>query len=50
VLFCQDHKFYTQANGMSTAKSPEGMLELEMVNDLKQVDDAIRDYWGLGGD
>ena len=47
VLFCQDHKFYTQANGMSTAKSPEGMLELEMVNDLKQVDDAIREYWGL---
>jgi hypothetical protein len=47
VIYCQDHKFYTQANGMSTAKSPEGMLELEMVNDLKQVDDAIRDYWGL---
>lgn len=47
VLFCQDHKFYTQSNGMSTAKSPEGMLELEMVNDLKQVDDAIRSYWGL---
>lgn len=47
VLFCQDHKFYTQANGMSTAKSPEGMLELEMVNDLKQVDDAIRSYWGV---
>ena len=47
VLFCQDHKFYTQSNGMSTAKSPEGMLELEMVNDLKQVDDAIREYWGL---
>ena len=49
VIYCQDHKFYTQANGMSTAKSPEGMLELEMVNDLKQVDDAIREYWGLGG-
>lgn len=47
VLFCQDHKFYTQSNGMSTAKSPENMLELEMVNDLKQIDDAIRDYWGL---
>lgn len=47
VIYCQDHKFYTQANGMSTAKSPEGMLELEMVNDLKQVDDAIREYWGL---
>lgn len=50
VIYCQDHKFYTQSNGQSTAKTPEGMLELEMVNDLKLVDDAIRDYWNLGGD
>lgn len=50
VIYCQDHKFFTQSNGQSTAKTPEGMLELEMVNDLKQVDDAIRDYWNLGGD
>ena len=49
VIYCQDHKFYTQSNGQSTAKTPEGMLELEMVNDLKQVDDAIRSYWSLGG-
>ena len=47
VIYCQDHKFFTQSNGQSTAKTPEGMLELEMVNDLKLVDDAIRDYWGL---
>ena len=47
VIYCQDHKFFTQSNGQSTAKTPEGMLELEMVNDLKQVDDAIRSYWGL---
>lgn len=50
VLYCQDHKFFTQANGMSTAKSPEGMFELEIPNDLKFVDDSIRNYYQLGGD
>lgn len=50
VLFCQDHKFYTQSAGMSTAKSPEGMFEDEEIpNDLKMVDNAIRDYYGLNG-
>lgn len=49
VIYCQDHKFYTQANGMSTAKTPEGMFELEIPNDLKAVDVAIRDYYGLNG-
>ena len=48
VLYCQDHKFYTQANGQSTAKSPEGMFELEIPNDLKAVDSAIREYYGMG--
>lgn len=47
VLFCQDQKFFTQSNGQSVAKSPEGMFELEIPNDLKAVDDAIRDYYGL---
>ena len=47
VLYCQDHKFFTQANGQSTAKSPEDMFELEIPNDLKMVDDAIRAYYGL---
>jgi hypothetical protein len=47
VLYCQDQKFYTQANGQSVAKSPEGMFELEIPNDLKAVDVAIRDYYGL---
>lgn len=47
VLYCQDHKFYTQANGQSTAKSPEGMFELEIPNDLKFVDSAIREYYGM---
>ena len=47
VLYCQDHKFYTQANGISTAKSPEDMFELEINNDLKMVDDTIRTYYGM---
>ena len=47
VLYCQDHKFYTQANGQSTAKSPEDMFELEIPNDLKAVDTAIRKYYGM---
>ena len=47
VIYCQDHKFYTQTNGQSTAKTPEGMLDLEIPNDLKAVDDAIREYYGV---
>lgn len=47
VLYCQDHKFFTQANGQSTAKSPEGMFELEIPNDLKAVDTTIREYYGM---
>lgn len=47
VLYCQDHKFYTQSNGQSTAKSPEDMFELEIPNDLKFVDTAIREYYGI---
>lgn len=47
VLFCQDHKFYTQSNGQSTAKSPEGLFELEIPNDLKFVDSKIREYYGM---
>lgn len=49
VLFCEDHKFFTQSNGQSTAKTPEDMFELEIPNDLKAVDVAIREYYGLGG-
>jgi len=47
VLYCQDYKFYTQSNGQSVAKSPEGMFELEIPNDLKFVDKTIREYYGL---
>jgi hypothetical protein len=47
VLYCQDNKFFTQANGQSVAKTPEGMFELEIPNDLKFVDTTIRDYYGM---
>ena len=49
VIYCQDHKFFTQSNGQSTAKTPEDMFELEIPNDLKAVDSAIREYYGMGG-
>ena len=50
VLYCQDHKFFTQSNGQSTAKTPEGLFDtVEIPNDLKAVDVAIREYYGLNG-
>lgn len=50
VLYCQDHKFFTQSNGISTAKTPEDMFPLEIPNDLKYVDSTIRSYYGFGVD
>lgn len=47
VIYCQDHKFFTQANGQSTAKTPEGMFDLEIPNDLKLVDTKIREYYEM---
>ena len=47
VLFCEDQKFFPQSNGQSTAKTPEDMFELEIPNDLKFVDEKIREYYGL---
>ncbi len=48
VLYCADQKFFTQANGQSSAKTPEDMFEsIEIPNDLKAVDTAIRTYYGL---
>lgn len=48
VLYCQDHKFFTQANEISTAKTPEGMFaDIEVPNDLALVDKAIREYWNI---
>ena len=39
--------FLTQSDGFTTAKSPEGMFELKIPNDLKAVDTRIREYWDL---
>lgn len=51
VLLCSvegtEHYFITQSDGYTTAKSPEGMLELRMPNDLKAVDTSIREYYGM---
>lgn len=45
------HYFLTQGTGTDISKSPEGMFEeLKIENNLKSVDDRIRDYWNLGGD
>ena len=45
-----NYKFVTQSDGTTTAKSPMGMFEKEIDNDLKFVDDTIREYWGLKGE
>jgi hypothetical protein len=51
VLMCRctakEHWFETQSDGQTCAKSPEGMFEFKIPNDLKAVDSAIRDYYGL---
>ena len=51
VLLCetdgQAHKFITQSDGYTTAKSPMDMFPLEIDNDLKLVDTTIREYWDL---
>jgi len=51
VLLCKGekdrHYFETQSNGLSTAKSPMKMFPPEIDNDLKLVDDTIREYYGM---
>lgn len=51
VLLCktdgQEHYFETQSDGYSTCKSPMGMFDLRIDNDLKMVDDKIREYYEL---
>ena len=39
--------FVTNYDGHNLAKSPMGMLEPVIDNDLKAVDATMRDYWGL---
>jgi len=41
------YKFITQSNGHTTCKSPMEMFDLQIDNDLKFVDDKIREYWEL---
>ncbi len=49
VLMCQtdgqNHRFITQSDGYTTAKSPMDMFPAEIDNDLKAVDQRIREYW-----
>ena len=51
VLLCQadgqSHSFITQSDGHTTCKSPMDMFDLEIDNDLKAVDERIREYYGL---
>lgn len=54
VLLCQvegnEHFFVTNSDGTNPAKSPMEMFEMRIPNDLKLVDNAIREYWELGGE
>ena len=44
----KDHYFVTQSDGTSTAKSPFGLFkDTKIPNDLREVDSAVREYWGL---
>lgn len=51
VLICQaegnEHFFITNSDGTTPAKSPMNMFELKIDNDLKMVDDTIRNYYEL---
>lgn len=51
VLMCftdgKKHLFVTQSDGKTAAKSPMGLFDLEIDNDLKAVDQAIRAYYDL---
>lgn len=48
VLRCSDHKFFTQATDGDIAKTPMEMFKtVEIDNDLKVVDDVIREYYNL---
>lgn len=51
VLNCvtdgKNHSFVTQSDGFTTAKSPMEMFDMVIENDLKFVDKAIREYYGL---
>lgn len=49
----QDGKYYfaTHNNGQDTVKSPMGLFDTDLIdNDLKAVDLAIREYWGINNE
>lgn len=52
VLLCwtdgKKHVFETQSDGTTTCKSPMGLFDFEIDNDLKIVDTKIREYYELG--
>lgn len=41
------HMFTTQSDGYTTCKSPMEMFDMQIENDLKYVDQAIREYYEL---
>ena len=51
VLHCMvkggKHIFVTNSDGYDIAKSPEGMFDMEIENDLKAVDTRIREFYGM---
>ena len=43
--------FHIHSDGRDTVKTPMDMFEQDEIdNDLKAVDDAIREYWGMNGE
>ncbi len=51
VLLCQvegtEHFFITNSDGSNPAKSPMEMFEMKIDNDLKMVDETVREYYAL---
>ncbi len=51
VLHCMvkagKHVFVTNSDGFDIAKSPEGMFDMEIENDLKVVDSRIREFYKI---
>lgn len=51
ALRCKEHKFYTQTQDNDISKTPMDMFKDEEIdNDLKTVDDTIREYYNLNNE
>ena len=51
MSMCDADGYWFVTNQTPPTKSPMGMFESEKIpNDLKAVDDAIREFWGIGVD